>query len=211
MMDVLCFSTTEFLHPGWNQPVMNHLRPVGQVRSLYSLGKRCPSSDKLKALNSQGHVWFWSWETMAADGRNLVDNQHCPNTEDTASKTSFPSWPERVCFAWSPLISSDRLHYKERLVELINHCHADPAVLFSLAEMTAELQRWHVAVPTREPDEPDVLYSHRLRLVCHTILTLRQMNYPKWQQSELFHLKSPPWDHIPCTYWCNKQNECLVT
>ncbi|XP_055360008.1 E3 ubiquitin-protein ligase RNF31 isoform X3 [Betta splendens] len=50
-----------------------------------------------------------------------------------------------------------QLHYKERLVELINHCHADPAVIFSLVEMKAELQRWHVAVPTREPDEPDTL------------------------------------------------------
>ncbi|XP_037314664.2 E3 ubiquitin-protein ligase RNF31-like isoform X2 [Pungitius pungitius] len=57
-----------------------------------------------------------------------------------------------------------QLHYKERLVELINRCCADPAALFSRAEILAELQRWHVAVPTREPEEPEPLYTHRLRL-----------------------------------------------
>uniref|UniRef100_A0A3B4Y4N1 Si:dkey-181m9.8 n=1 Tax=Seriola lalandi dorsalis TaxID=1841481 RepID=A0A3B4Y4N1_SERLL len=56
------------------------------------------------------------------------------------------------------------LHYKERLVELINRCRADPAVLFSLTEIMAELQRWHVAMPTRKPDEPEPLYAQRLRL-----------------------------------------------
>ncbi|XP_070700693.1 E3 ubiquitin-protein ligase RNF31 isoform X2 [Pempheris klunzingeri] len=57
-----------------------------------------------------------------------------------------------------------QVHYKERLVEVINCCRADPADLFSLAEMVAELQRWNVAVPTRRPDEPEPLYAHRLRL-----------------------------------------------
>lgn len=66
---------------------------------------------------------------------------------------------------------SGRLHYKERLVELLNRCHADPAVLFSPAEMIAELQRWHVAVPTRKPDEPEPLYTHRLRLVSNTSIS----------------------------------------
>ncbi|KAG7219153.1 hypothetical protein INR49_006312 [Caranx melampygus] len=60
-----------------------------------------------------------------------------------------------------------QLHYKERLVELINRCRADPAVLFNPAEMIAELKRWHVAVPTRKPDESEPLYAHRLRLVSH--------------------------------------------
>uniref|UniRef100_A0A3Q3KGM7 Uncharacterized protein n=1 Tax=Monopterus albus TaxID=43700 RepID=A0A3Q3KGM7_MONAL len=57
-----------------------------------------------------------------------------------------------------------RSHYKERLVDLINRCQADPAILFSLAEMTAELQRWNIAVPTRKPDEPEPLYARRLRM-----------------------------------------------
>ncbi|MED6295607.1 hypothetical protein CHARACLAT_033548, partial [Characodon lateralis] len=62
-------------------------------------------------------------------------------------------------------------HYKERLVELINRCCADPAVLFTPAEMIAELQRWSVAVPIRRPEEPDLLYAHRLRLVSDIIIT----------------------------------------
>ncbi|KAK2822943.1 hypothetical protein Q5P01_023008 [Channa striata] len=73
-----------------------------------------------------------------------------------------------------------QLHYKERLVELINRCHADPVVLFSTAEMTAELRRWHIAVPTRKPDEPEPRYAHRLRLVLANSAPLR-----KQQQSPL--------------------------
>ncbi|XP_019964990.1 E3 ubiquitin-protein ligase RNF31 isoform X6 [Paralichthys olivaceus] len=62
-----------------------------------------------------------------------------------------------------------RLHYKEHLVELINCCGADPAVLFNVAEMTAELQRCQVAVPIRKPDELEPLYAHRLRLEATTL------------------------------------------
>lgn len=65
-------------------------------------------------------------------------------------------------------------HYKERLVELINRCRADPAVLFSLAEIKAELQRWHVTVPTRKPDEPEPLYTHRLRMMLTNSVPLRK-------------------------------------
>ncbi|XP_026218193.1 E3 ubiquitin-protein ligase RNF31-like isoform X3 [Anabas testudineus] len=64
-----------------------------------------------------------------------------------------------------------QLHYKERLVELINCCRADPAVVFSTAEMIAELQRWHVTVPTKKPDEPEPLYTHRLRLAFYILTT----------------------------------------
>uniref|UniRef100_A0A3Q0R4P5 Si:dkey-181m9.8 n=1 Tax=Amphilophus citrinellus TaxID=61819 RepID=A0A3Q0R4P5_AMPCI len=65
--------------------------------------------------------------------------------------------------------SPGRSHYKERLVELINRCRADPAVLFSLAEIKAELQRWHITMPTRNPNEPEPLFTHRLRLVSDII------------------------------------------
>uniref|UniRef100_A0A8D0AQR1 Si:dkey-181m9.8 n=1 Tax=Sander lucioperca TaxID=283035 RepID=A0A8D0AQR1_SANLU len=65
-----------------------------------------------------------------------------------------------------------QVHYKERLVELINRCRADPAVLFSVAEMKAELQRWNTAMPTRKPEEPEPLYAHRLRMV-HSIHVFR--------------------------------------
>ncbi|XP_030258945.1 E3 ubiquitin-protein ligase RNF31 isoform X3 [Sparus aurata] len=69
-------------------------------------------------------------------------------------------------------------HYKEHLVELINRCHGDPAVLFSPAEMRAELQRWNVAVPTRKPDEPEVLYAHRLRMTLTNRIPLRKQRCP---------------------------------
>ncbi|KAM3605454.1 uncharacterized protein V6R79_025843 [Siganus canaliculatus] len=65
-------------------------------------------------------------------------------------------------------------HYKERLVELINRCYGDPAVLFSPAEMKAELQRWHVAVPARKPDEPEQLYAQRLRMILTSRVPLRK-------------------------------------
>ncbi|XP_049455239.1 E3 ubiquitin-protein ligase RNF31 isoform X3 [Epinephelus fuscoguttatus] len=67
-----------------------------------------------------------------------------------------------------------QMHYKERLVELINRCCADPAVLFSPAEMMAELQRWNVAMPTRKPEEPEPLYTHRLRLTLTNSVPLRK-------------------------------------
>lgn len=50
-------------------------------------------------------------------------------------------------------------------MELVNRFGCDPVVLFSPAEMRAELQRWDVLVPTRGPDEPEPLYVRRLRLV----------------------------------------------
>uniref|UniRef100_A0A3P8WAQ8 Si:dkey-181m9.8 n=1 Tax=Cynoglossus semilaevis TaxID=244447 RepID=A0A3P8WAQ8_CYNSE len=55
-------------------------------------------------------------------------------------------------------------HYKEVLVEHINRCHADPAVLFSIQELMSELQRWKVPVPTRRADELEQAYAQRLRL-----------------------------------------------
>ncbi|XP_017296084.1 E3 ubiquitin-protein ligase RNF31 isoform X2 [Kryptolebias marmoratus] len=68
-------------------------------------------------------------------------------------------------------------HYKERLVELINRCRADPAVLFSLSEMISELQRWRVTVPTRKPEEPEPLYTQRLRLVLTNSIPLKKQQH----------------------------------
>ncbi|KAM9321716.1 E3 ubiquitin-protein ligase RNF31 isoform 2-T2 [Pholidichthys leucotaenia] len=65
-------------------------------------------------------------------------------------------------------------HYKERLVELINHYRADPAVLFSSAEMKAELQRWNIVIPTRKTDEPEPLYADRLRMTLTNSVPLRK-------------------------------------
>lgn len=83
-------------------------------------------------------------------------------------------------------ISSARVHYKERLVELINHYGCDPAVLFTGAEIRAELQRWGVAVPTRQQDEAEALYGRRLQMVSGGMVIIviilsrshsRQVNY----------------------------------
>ncbi|XP_042339247.1 E3 ubiquitin-protein ligase RNF31-like [Plectropomus leopardus] len=71
-----------------------------------------------------------------------------------------------------------QMHYKERLVELINRCRADPVVLFSPAEMKAELQRWNVATPTRKPEEQEPLYIHRLRLTLTNSIPLRRRPRP---------------------------------
>lgn len=57
-----------------------------------------------------------------------------------------------------------QVHYKEHLVELINHYGCDPAMLFTSAEIRAELQRWGVAVPTRQPEEAVALYGRRLQM-----------------------------------------------
>ncbi|XP_067109296.1 E3 ubiquitin-protein ligase lubel [Osmerus mordax] len=70
------------------------------------------------------------------------------------------------------------LHYKEYLVEIINRSQADPAVLFDAAEIVTELQRWHVPVPQRKPQEPEPLYIHRLRLILTQSVRLRDHGTP---------------------------------
>lgn len=50
-------------------------------------------------------------------------------------------------------------------MELINHYGCDPAVLFTGAEIRAELQRWGVAIPTRQQNEAEALYGRRLQMV----------------------------------------------
>ncbi|XP_030016247.1 E3 ubiquitin-protein ligase RNF31-like isoform X1 [Sphaeramia orbicularis] len=67
-----------------------------------------------------------------------------------------------------------QIHYKERLVELINRCRADPVMLFSTEEMVVELQRWNVTVPMRRPDESEPKYTDRLRMVVTDAVPLRK-------------------------------------
>ncbi|KAK1875257.1 E3 ubiquitin-protein ligase RNF31, partial [Dissostichus eleginoides] len=62
----------------------------------------------------------------------------------------------------------------ECLVQLINRCRGDPAVLFSVAEMGAELQRWGVAVPTRRAEEAEPEYTERLRTTLTNSVPLRK-------------------------------------
>lgn len=58
-----------------------------------------------------------------------------------------------------------RLHYKECLVELINQNRLDPAVLLEGPELRAELDRWKIPVPEKQPLESDKTYKERLRQV----------------------------------------------
>ncbi|KAG7319474.1 hypothetical protein KOW79_016617 [Hemibagrus wyckioides] len=55
------------------------------------------------------------------------------------------------------------LHYKECLVELINQNRLDPVVLLEVPELHAELDRWKIPVPEKQPLESDKLYKERLR------------------------------------------------
>lgn len=66
---------------------------------------------------------------------------------------------------------SQRLHYKEFLVELINRDGLDPAELFDRLEMEAELRRWQVPVPATRQQESDAAYLRRLRQVSDPSVT----------------------------------------
>uniref|UniRef100_A0A671QPE9 Si:dkey-181m9.8 n=1 Tax=Sinocyclocheilus anshuiensis TaxID=1608454 RepID=A0A671QPE9_9TELE len=57
------------------------------------------------------------------------------------------------------------VHYKECLVELINNNALDPVVLLDGVELRAEMDRWKVPVPDKQPLEPDQRYEDRLRQV----------------------------------------------
>ncbi|XP_016150541.1 uncharacterized protein [Sinocyclocheilus grahami] len=57
------------------------------------------------------------------------------------------------------------VHYKECLVELINNNALDPVVLLDGAELKAEMDRWKVPVPEKQPLEPDQRYEDRLRQI----------------------------------------------
>ncbi|KAJ8011103.1 hypothetical protein DPEC_G00054710 [Dallia pectoralis] len=84
------------------------------------------------------------------------------------------------------------LHYKERLVELINVRHADPAVLYDMAEMLAELQRWHIPVPPKNPKEPEELHIQRLRQILTQKIGLKDNQLPPVRgRDDLCPLGSP--------------------
>ncbi|XP_026062522.1 uncharacterized protein LOC113045951 isoform X3 [Carassius auratus] len=57
------------------------------------------------------------------------------------------------------------VHYKECLVELINNNALDPVVLLDGVELRAEMDRWKVPVPDKQPLEPDRRYEDRLRQI----------------------------------------------
>ncbi|XP_066508462.1 uncharacterized protein [Hoplias malabaricus] len=57
------------------------------------------------------------------------------------------------------------LHYKECLVELINQNGLDPVVLLDEPELRAELDRWKIPIPVKQPLESERLYNERLRQI----------------------------------------------
>ncbi|KAM9439170.1 uncharacterized protein Hap1MRO34_026512 isoform 2-T2 [Clarias gariepinus] len=64
------------------------------------------------------------------------------------------------------------IHYKECLVELINQNHLDPVVLLEGPELRAELDRWKIPVPEKQPSESERVYKERLRQVLIERLSL---------------------------------------
>ncbi|CAB1325744.1 unnamed protein product [Coregonus sp. 'balchen'] len=52
------------------------------------------------------------------------------------------------------------------------------AVLFDVAEMLAELQRWHIPVPQKNPQEPEALYVQHLRQTLTRMVGLRDNKLP---------------------------------
>lgn len=63
------------------------------------------------------------------------------------------------------MVLCSRIHYKECLVELINQNHLDPVVLLEGPELRAELDRWKIPVPEKQPSESERVYKERLRQV----------------------------------------------
>ncbi|XP_054876564.1 E3 ubiquitin-protein ligase RNF31-like [Poeciliopsis prolifica] len=99
---------------------------------------------------------------------------------------------EEPCGRPAPYGGYCQAHYKECLVEQINQCSADPAVLFSPAEMIAELRRWNIVVPSRKPEEPEPLYAHRLRLVLTNCLPLMKQRCISSETSAAAPPTAPP-------------------
>lgn len=76
-------------------------------------------------------------------------------------------------------------------MELINRLGCDPVVVFSPAEMRAELQRWNQAVPSRGPQEPEPLYVQRLRLVSDRSLARTHAH-----ACTCMHAHTQPWHRL---------------
>lgn len=56
-------------------------------------------------------------------------------------------------------------------MELINQNHLDPVVLLEGPELHAELDRWKIPVPEKQPLESDKIYKERLRQVRYSNAT----------------------------------------
>ncbi|XP_074505872.1 E3 ubiquitin-protein ligase RNF31 [Sebastes fasciatus] len=152
---------TRGLHAHHPRDCLYHLRDwsVPRLHQLLQYYRVSPTWVEPANSSSAG-----SQQTGVCSVSELRDDE---TREECCGRPALPEYRE-YCQC------TGRLHYKERLVELINRCRADPAVMFSLAEMMMELQRWHIATPTRKPEEPEPLYAHRLRLTLTNSVALRK-------------------------------------
>lgn len=101
----------------------------------------------------------------------VIENEWTPSDQSesrTRQGRVYLLYSQRT-FCFTPLCS--RLHYKECLVDVINQNRLDPVVLFEGPELRAELDRWKIPVPEKQPAESEKLYKERLRQVRHNITT----------------------------------------
>ncbi|KAM9459397.1 uncharacterized protein ACWYII_011014 isoform 3-T3 [Salvelinus alpinus] len=128
----------------WNVPRLHRLLQLYGV----SLAGMVKSKEDSTGTNSEGVCAVLEHREMGGDG-----------------PCGLPTLPEYSGYCV--------LHYKECLVELINRSHADPAVLFDVAEMLAELQRWHIPVPQKNLQDSEALYVQHLRKTLTRKVSLR--------------------------------------
>ncbi|XP_010893862.2 uncharacterized protein si:dkey-181m9.8 isoform X2 [Esox lucius] len=121
-------------------------------------------------------------ERSSSQGACVVLEYKESGREDPCSRPPLPEYNGYCC-----------LHYKECLVELINGSLADPAALYNMAEIVAELQRWHVPVPQRNPKEPEALYMHRLRQILTQEVGLKDHKLPPVRVKDDLCPVGPPW------------------
>lgn len=160
--------TNKGLHAHHPRDCLYHLRDwsVSRLQMLLQSYRVSPMWLETASVGTPG-------DSSAAECVVLELRDDCSKREEPCGR---PAQPEYRGYC--------QLHYKERLVELINRCRADPAVLFSIAEISAELQRWQVTVPTRRADEPEPLYTHRLRLMLTNCVPLRKHHGPSFRLSQ---------------------------
>lgn len=157
-------SITESLPPVWTQLMEAHLRARAQVGSAHS--------DHAEELQSDVHVHRDVHGPGAEGGQQRTGGALWTSRSPGAQRLlpvrpvlPVPPSAQSPSALQTPPTSPTRGHYKERLVELINRLGCDPVVVFSPAEVRAELQRWNQEAPPRGGEEAEPEYLQRLRLV----------------------------------------------
>ncbi|XP_035384212.1 uncharacterized protein si:dkey-181m9.8 [Electrophorus electricus] len=106
-------------------------------------------------------IMFWQRHGAVERGRRDVGVCAVMEHKEPGSAKEEPCG--RVAFA--EYAGYCTLHYKECLVELINQNRLDPVVLLDGSELQAELGRWKIPVPEKQPLESDKLYKERLKQI----------------------------------------------